>query len=251
MLGGIQTLLGLLSPCTQASIKTTCKGFDQVSLWTFPNVVASTAQNDYTCPTSKPTVANYYTPAVPTSSTTTWIPPSGSSPTYEITGYLDDYSSTNQAGGALNQWSALSIAAGAASSSNCKGLQTDGVDTFFAGAIYAAQTSLLAEQSANPGSANSMIILSDGAANSTHITNAQHAGNTYPSADDQCHQAITAAQLATAQGTKVITIAYGASSTSSLCTTDKGSLADYAVRHCETNGKHARGFFLGHGCNTE
>ena len=37
--------------------------------------------------------------------------------------------------------------------------------TYYAGAVYAAQSSLLAAEAANPGSKNAMIILTDGAAN--------------------------------------------------------------------------------------
>jgi hypothetical protein len=69
-----------------------------------------------------------------------------------------------------------------------------------------------------------MIILSDGDANSTKISGGQHSGNVYGSLDDQCQQAISAAQSATAQGTTVYTIAYGAGSSG--CSTDKsGPLA--------------------------
>jgi hypothetical protein len=78
--------------------------------------------------------------------------------------------------------------------------------------IYAAQSSLASAAAANPGSENIMIILSDGDANSTKISSAKHSGNVYGSLDDQCQQAISAANYATGQGTTVYTIAYGASS---------------------------------------
>ena len=54
------------------------------------------------------------------------------------------------------------------------------------------------------------------------MTSGKHNGNTYPSPDDQCSQGIAAAQYASAQGTTVYTVAYGASNAAngSQCTTD-------------------------------
>ncbi len=220
-LAGVQTLLGQLTPCTASSTKSKCTGFDQVSLFTFPNVMASTASNDTTCPSSNPTILPY---SVPTPGAS-WTTPSGASATYQITNYLSDYSSNNQKGGTLSTSSGLGVATGASGSKNCNGMQTPGGDgTYYAGVIYAAQSSLAAASSANPGSENIMIILSDGDANSSKITGGKHSGNVYGSLDDQCQQAITAAQYATGQGTTVYTIAYGASSSG--CSSDKsGPLA--------------------------
>lgn len=214
-LQGVQVLLQSLSPCTAASSGSSCTPFDQVSLFTYPNIQANTASKVTTCPTSNPTTLSYSTPTAGA----TWVPTnfSSTSPTYQITTYLSNYSSTNKAGGALNTSSALTIATGG--KSGCQGLQTPGGEgTYFAGAIYAAQSSLIAAQSANPGSLNAMIILSDGDASSTKISGGTHAGNVYGSLDDQCQQAITAANAATAAGTAVYTIAYGASSSG--CSTD-------------------------------
>jgi hypothetical protein len=212
-LQGVQTLLQSLSPCTASSTGSSCTAFDQVSLFTFPNVQANTASNDTTCPTSNPTTLAYSTPTAGG----TWSAPTGTAATYQITTYLSNYSSTNKAGGALNNSSALAIAAGA--KSGCQGLQTPGGQgTYYAGVIYAAQSSLIAAQSANPGSLNALIILSDGDANSTKIKNGTHGGNVYGSLDDQCQQAIIAAQAAAAAGTQVYTIAYGAASSG--CSTD-------------------------------
>ncbi len=222
-LQGIQTLLSGLTPCSSGSTNTNCiSAYDQVSLFTFPNVQANTASNDTTCPSSNPTIVPYYTPAAPTASTTTWTAPTGSAATYQITGYVDNYSATNAHGGAINTSSALGIATGASTTKNCGGMQTPGGDgTYYAGAINAAQTSLMAAQIANPNSANVMIILTDGdaSASSSKITGSSKlSGNVYGSADDQCQQGITAAQNATALGTTVYTVAYGASSSG--CSTD-------------------------------
>jgi len=218
-LNGVQVLLQSLSPCTQSSTSTSCTAFDQVSLFTFPNIQANQASNDTTCPTSNPTIPYYSTPTAGA----TWSAPTGTAATYQVTGYMSDYSATNQANGGLSTSSALSIATGASGHSNCTGLQTPGGDgTYYAAAIYAAQSSLMAAQAANPGSKNALIILSDGAANTSKMTSGKHNGNTYPSLDDQCQQGITAAQYANGQGTTVYTVAYGASTSGggSQCTTD-------------------------------
>lgn len=231
-LQGVQTLLQSLSPCTPSGSGSSCtggSGFDTVSLFTFPNIQANQASDDTSCPTSNPSIPSYYTPAIGA----TWSAPTGTSATYQITSYLDNYSSTGKAGGSLNTSSALSIAAGASTTKNCSGMQAPGGDgTYYAAAIYAAQASLMAAQVSNPGSQNALIILSDGDASSTKINvtgTVQKAGYTYssgapaltvsyPSSTDQCQQAIDAAKFATWQGTTVYTVAYGASSSG--CSTD-------------------------------
>jgi Flp pilus assembly protein TadG len=214
-LSGVQTLLKSLTPCTATSTATSCTSFDTVSLFTFPPVQANTASNDTTCPTSNPTIVPYTTP-VPGSA---WSAPTGKTGTYQISSYLNNYSSTNQSGGALNTSSALTIATG---SGGCKGLQTPGGDgTYFAGAIYAAISSLAYQQSLNTNSLNALVILSDGDASSSKITasNGETLTTTgkYPSLIDQCQQAVTAAQSAPSN-TTVYSIAYGASSSG--CSTD-------------------------------
>ena len=55
------------------------------------------------------------------------------------------------------------IAAGDSGQSNCTGIQAPGGEgTYYAQVIYAAQTALLAQQAANPGSQNAIILLTDG-----------------------------------------------------------------------------------------
>ena len=243
-LDGVQALLKGLSPCSSGSTNANCTPFDQVSMFTYPNVRADTASRDITCPTSNPTVMPYSTPT----EGALWSAPTGAGATYQITDYLSDYSSTNQQGGSLNTSSALAIATGGGTGKNCGGMKTPGgAGTYYAGAIYAAQSSLKAAQLANPGSENIMIILSDGDANASSgkIVDSSgksvgHAGNTYPSLDSQCHQAITAANFATSQGTTVYTIAYGASSSG--CWTDKGALA---ISPCSTLQQMSSGWSSG------
>jgi hypothetical protein len=222
-LAGVQTLLGSLSPCTIASIKTTCVGFDQVSLFTFPNVQANDVSDDTTCPTKDPPIPAYTTPPIPAAGTTTYTAPTGTAGTYQITGYLDNFSSTNASGGALNTSSALVVATGDSATRNCGGLATPGGDgTYLAGSIYQAQTTLMAEQAANPGTLNAMVILTDGASNTTLMSGTLTKTGVYPSLIDQCQQSVTAAQYASSLGTTVYTVAYGASNqgNKSQCTTD-------------------------------
>ena len=137
--------------------------------------------------------------------------------------------------------------------------------TYYASAIYAAQSALVAERNAHPGSQNAIILLSDGQANTQWIYFPQGSLSQTPSANtstpstiatisassgydtlkstpnksakvasalstpnleasgtisglypdflDECQQAITAAQAATAAGTRVYAVAYGAEQT--------------------------------------
>jgi hypothetical protein len=118
-----------------------------------------------------------------------------------------------------------------------------GEGTYFAGTIYAAQAALVAEQALYPGSQNALIILSDGAANAKYYTTPKQTGNgsssgsnqmatkdvnnvaitgsgLYPSYNNQCAQAVIAAQYASNAGTKVFSVAYGGTTNTSDCSTD-------------------------------
>jgi hypothetical protein len=89
----------------------------------------------------------------------------------------------------------------------------------------------IAEGGANsvPVPQNIMIILSDGEANASasKMNSASNAAwnnkGTYPSALDQCQQAVAAANYAKSEGTAVYAVAYG--SESSGCTTDSTNAA--------------------------
>jgi hypothetical protein len=226
-LQGLQTMLGALSPCTSGSTSSTCKGaYDQVSLFTFPNIQANQASDDTSCPTNNPSIPSYsYTP-IPSTSNTTWTAPTGSSPSYQVTSFEDDYSATNLPGGGLATSSPLGIAAGANTSRNCGGLQAPGGDgTYIAGAMYAAITSLQAAAHVNPSAQNALILLSDGGANSTKFGSGfSKTSGTYPSTIDQCAQTVAAGQFATSLGITVYTIAYGASTNQSDCSSDATSI---------------------------
>ncbi len=228
-LQGMQVLMKSLTPCSMGSTSSNCVGaYDQVSLFTFPNIQANQASKDTTCPSSNPAIPSYTAPAIPSTNNTTWTAPTGTAATYQVTGYLDNYSATNAANGGLSSSSALSIAAGAG---GCGGLQAPGGDgTYIAGAMYAAITSLQAAKYANPLSSNALILLSDGAASSTKFGSGFNtSGATYPSTKDQCTQTAAAGQFATSLGITVYTVAYGASNSTSDCTYDTGS---YATTPC-------------------
>jgi len=223
-LHGLQNLLTILSPCTAGSSNGNCLGgYDQVSLFTFPNIQAGDDSDDTTCPSKNPQIPAYSYVPIPSTTNTTWSPATtGSTPTYQVTGYEDNYSAGDVANSGLSTSSALGIAAGANTASNCKGLQAPGGDqTYIAGAMYAAITSLQAQKYANPNSTNALILLSDGGANSGKFGSGfSTTSGTYPSTIDQCQQTVAAGQFATSLGITVYTIAYGASSDPSQCTTD-------------------------------
>jgi hypothetical protein len=108
--------------------------------------------------------------------------------------------------------------------------------TYYASAIYAAQSALVAEQALHPGTQNAIIFLSDGQANmitsgnfpTSYTASPSNSGlnkltttGYYPSMKDECQQAIIAAQDASNAGTTVYGVAYG--SEQSGCTTGSGA----------------------------
>ncbi|MDR3739120.1 MAG: pilus assembly protein TadG-related protein [Terracidiphilus sp.] len=249
---GVQTLLAGLAPSV-----------DYVSLFTFPNVTTATLSSDTDCSSSTNPYVTPYT--FPSSTATSLTNPSytgavydihgnnvgsGSyTSTYQITGFLTDYRSSDSST-TISTSSSLSNAVGIGSSSNCSAMQTSYENTYYAGAIYAAQSALLAEKAtrtaAGQDSGNAIILLSDGDATAKHsgYNNSFSPGSndmltsgmagtgytglvatssgTYPSWVDQCRQGIQAANSASSQGTIVFTIAYG-SSTSNGCNSDYGA----------------------------
>jgi Flp pilus assembly protein TadG len=247
---GVQTLLQDLNPCSILNGCGTVTGqsaqypLDQVTMMTFPNVSVGTAADDYNCSGTAPTIPVYSFPPIGGSS---YAPSGSSTATYQITGFDSNYKASNGAT-TLNTSSdlAMTTGAGVQSGNPCPGMAAPGGDgTYYAGAIYAAQSVLTAQKAsevaANPNVTpiNVLMILSDGEANAdsskmaTTMTNgtAVNANNpwpsgggatstitNYPSSLDQCQQAVAAANYAKSQGTIVYSIAYG--SESSGCTTD-------------------------------
>jgi Flp pilus assembly protein TadG len=241
---GVTALLQDLYPCALGANCTTSTAYvDSVSLFAFPAMTTATVSKDYVCKTSNPTIVAYTFPNPPSSTTL----PSGD--TYQIVGFSNNYK-TSDATTALNTAADISIASGNSGVSGCNGIGAPGGEgTYYAQVIYAAQAALIAQQTANPGSKNALIIASDGDATAC-ATNAYTAGgacNTkaqlvasagtlngtgtsssnpsgyksyaYPSALGECGQAVLAAQAAATAGTAVYTIGYGAE-TSGGCLSD-------------------------------
>ncbi len=228
-LAGIQSLMQTLSPCAygQSSCGAIDHGnvansVDRVSLFVFPNLKQDTIKNDYGCNGIPPTTQPYTFPTATSAS----YSPSGAS--YQVVSYSSDYR-TSTTSTSLNGNSNLTKSSGGASA--CQPLSAPGGQgTYVAGAIYAAQASLVAEKAANPGSQNVMILLSDGdsSASSSAMAGASTTSGTYPSTKQQCHQAIQAASAATAAGTTIYSIAYGAGSSG--CSTDTSP----SINPCQT-----------------
>ena len=291
-LNGLQILLQHLSPCSTS--QATCANsngvitspFDRVSLFTFPNVSAATASYFTSCTPVFPSNYSSYgwinlapygvismLPANPLSGLPVALPYSfptpgqtyagitatGSTPTYQITPFLADYRTSDRAT-LLNAGSSLVKASGAVS--GCNGLVPPNYEgdyeTYYAGAIYAAQAALTAEHANYPGSENVIIIISDGDSNAWQSGGAiggssgypnmnatapagnystATSGGSYPSWVGECGQAVTAAQYAaTARngvpGSLVYSVAYGSPSTG--CATDSGAGAYPNISPCDT-----------------
>lgn len=180
-LAGVQQLLLKLSPTA-----------DYVGVMAFPGLSSTTQQShDYTCPTSNPTTTAYKN--VPTTTTS-------GNPTYQVLGLSHDFKSSSTSS-SLNTSSNLVAAVGGVS--GCNGMAAPGgYGTFYADAVTAAQNDLTAN--GRSGVTKAIIIMTDGDANasSSNMTSAK--------VHQQCHEAVTAAQAATAAGIKVYTIGYGA-----------------------------------------
>jgi hypothetical protein len=272
-LNGFQILLKSLNPC--GLYQTDCSpvngvatnSFDRVALFTFPNVTVGTASVDASCTrpiqgnmpsifnvspygnitmmtgatnASWPGIPVAVAYSAPVAGAASYAPTGNNTATYQITGFLSDYR-TSDASTTLNPGSALVKAAGA--SPNCGAMAPSNFDgdygTYYAGAIYAAQASLVNTQAQNPGSENILIILGDGDSHSPqsncyvsssltclgsfNVFGSPASGNgSYPSWVSQCQQAVTAAQAASSTGTIVYTVAYGASAITG-CGTDSGT----------------------------
>ena len=234
-LSGIQTMLKTLDPCAASGCGTVSNGnvahpVDSVSIFTFPNITTATVADDYNCSGTSPSITPY---TFPSTTATTYTP--GTS-TYQVIPYHTDYRTSNSAT-TLNSSSNISAAVGAGAPTVVKGKSTPcppmqaigGQGTYYAGAIYAAQDSLVAAHTANPLTQNVMIILSDGDSNATSgaMPGASTSSGTYPSTKNQCAQAVTAAAAAKTAGTKVYTVAYG--SPSSGCSTDTSGITPCQV----------------------
>ncbi|MGP8258675.1 MAG: TadG family pilus assembly protein [Acidobacteriaceae bacterium] len=249
-LQGIRVLIQALAPCSAAltNCGTVTSGaygsgnvansVDRVSLFSFPNMTTTSAPDDYGCSGTKPTKEPYTFPPAGASS---YTPLGSPAATYEFVGFSSDYKVSDTAA-SLNTASNFSKAVGGGVST-CDPMSAPGGEgTYYAGAIYAAQSALVAEQSANPGSQNVIILISDGNAGTTDSGAMGSAGSSgsYPSTKNQCAQAVTAAQNAAtanvygngAVPTKIYAVAYGAEASG--CGTDNP-----AITPCQTMQKIA------------
>jgi hypothetical protein len=237
-LQGIQVFLHDLDPCgasvstcgtvTTTSVANTpptasvANAVDRVSLFVFPNITAGTISKDFDCSATNPTAAPYTFPAKGAASYVPANPLLSTSPTYQIIGFSSDYRASDTSTTLSSSSDYVEAVNG---KSGCTGIAAPGGEgTYYAGAIYAAQSALVAAAAANPGTQNVIIMISDGDASATSsalatgTTGYSATSGTYPSIKQQCHQAVTAAQAATAAGTRVYSVAYGADSSG--CSTD-------------------------------
>lgn len=279
---GVQTLLANISPCgsngCQGAASNTSNysnAYDRVSLFTFPNGHTGVMSNSYNCsglpadelvPERGQRVSNYSNavpyvlPAIGGSLGTIAynVPGKGGAVTtynvtYQVTNGLGDangFMSNYQGDSGLNTGSNLVMALGG--KSGCASMQAPYIDgTYYAGAIYQAQSALTAEQAAYPLSQNVMIIVGDGDSNvsqnyvdnyNSMVTKSSQtnglipqaspsaSNNYYPALTNDCGQAILAAQYAKAMGTTVYTVAYGsptggARSSENGCSTDTSGVS--------------------------
>lgn len=260
---GVQQLLQGLAP-----------SLDSVSLFTFPNITTTTTSNDYDCSSSNPTTGPYTFPApgATTLQTMPWTYTTGSGwtqhtttvqMTYQVLDFKTDYRSSDTAT-TLNTSSNLTRAVGG--KSGCTGMQTSQENTYYAAAIYAAQAALTARKTANPGTQNALILLSDGNATAkennpggdfqagsndmvtgTQSTRVANSSGNYPSWNGECGQGVDAAQAATTAGTTVFTIAYGSSthSDSSNCASDRSAGTHRGITPCQAMQQMSTGWGSG------
>lgn len=169
---------------------------DEAALFVFPPVSAP-AQTvyDYNCSGTNPLIAASY---------------SAAGAVYEIVPLSSDYRTSDNAT-TLNSTSDIVRAAGGAS--GCPAVQAPGgLNTYYAGAITAAQTYLMAN--ARAGVQNMIVLLTDADANAS----AAKMGVGLP-ATNECKAAVTAAQAAAKAGIWVYAVYYDDNS-GSTCSTD-------------------------------
>jgi hypothetical protein len=231
---GVRTLLLGLAPCpTGAPCGAATNGnvpnpVDEVGILTFPGLVnTSDAKYDYTnCGKSmSQSYINGYAAPPTTPPVYTIVPPSSD--------YKLSDSSTTLNGSPSDLVDAVDWTNGVGCSENQYGLQNPaGKGTYYAGVITEAQNDLSALPAPRSSVQSAIIILSDGAANSTKNDFISGTPSSYYTND--CAQAVTAAQndaaTTNAAGlhTWVYAVAYGSSTATgagSQCTTDSSGIS--------------------------
>jgi Flp pilus assembly protein TadG len=203
-----------------------------VALFAFPNVEASTVNDDLSCSGTPNEMANT-TPALGSS-----YGPTGTSATYQIVPFGTDYTQITKAVGVVNS-------SGTTTTAGC--LKTPSgapAGTYLAGAIVAAQSALVAQNVVHPVAPGQsvIVVLSDGNVNgSDQYANVDSAltmfgqtfsesassppadvpisgtAVTYPSGVGGCGQAVQEAQIARASSlkTSIFVVSYGSPITGS------------------------------------
>ncbi len=203
--------------CAFTGFRTLLSGFDplldHVAVMIFPGLKASGSGGSQKTAAQNAALEYDCSSSTPTSSATAAY---DELPLYLIVPLSSDYKNSN---GTMNTNSNLVKAARGGASGCTAGVTAyGGVGTFYADAVAAARDYLTAN--ARFGAEKWIIFLGDGDAGAS--------SSNMPSAkkNNQCRQAITAAQAAKAAGMTVMTIAYGAStSASSSCSTDSPSIS--------------------------
>jgi hypothetical protein len=215
---GVRALLGALWPCPQSL--TSCGSptnghvaseLDVVGMMTFPGLSSAgnaVRETDCSQNISSANIASY-----------------GSSPVYSIVPLSSDYRTSDTSalnGASSNLVKVVDWQDGNTCGSSSYGAEAPGgMGTYYAEVITSAQATLTAASRA--GTTNVIIFVSDGDANASAPSQISTS-----LAANQCHQGIAAAQAATAAGTRVYSVAYGAP-TSGSCTTDSPSISAYAA----------------------
>jgi Flp pilus assembly protein TadG len=232
---GSCTVPGKSSPsrfeCALYSIQSTLKvmptSMDRAGLMVFPGLVSQYSPTSHPC-ASYPNSAPYYTTNIK----------------YQIGTTLD--ATFNNGAGALVTTSPLVQAVGVFYASGAGTSVTPCVTNKGGQGSYLAEV-LIKAQAALPvvaGTQNVIIILSDGDFNASHTQlNNQSAYYT-----GQCDRAIAAAQAATAAGTRVYSVAYGAATsgcssgdTHNPCTTMQAMASDSSKFYSTTTGCQMNG----------
>jgi Flp pilus assembly protein TadG len=195
---GFQNFLEDLYPCQSAgNCTSTSTPNDLVALYVFPGVTTGTAKNDFTCPTSDPTIVPYEWTSGATSPGVDF--PSGN--TYQIVGFESNYKlGQKNTGATLYTSDDLVITSGG--KSGCSGLKSPGGEgTYYAQVIYQAAADLINESSGTNGNGykNAMIILSDGDATACNTQNSL--GNNCSNGGSSQIYAANCPSITTANGT--------------------------------------------------
>jgi len=223
---GVQTLLAGLSPCPQGTSNCAIgSAVDPVALMTFPGLMPAetstltyppvqggTANLDYNCSGSNPTITSY-----------------NNNPDYLVLPFQNNYRVSDTSG--LNWGSSDLLNAVAAGNGSCAGIQTPGGEkTFYAGVLLEAQAYLGYNHATNVQ--DIIIFLSDGSANAPaspgmagSVAQTVNLSGLTPdktfSTSGECTQAVNAANYAKGQGTEIYSISYN--SGTSGCTSGETS----------------------------